>query len=107
TIGHEYVLDDNYAISRNQFVQQGLSGIPKIMTVDFWYFNNQNLGYYRPLSLITFAIENEFFGNNPHVSHFDNALLYGLTGFTLFLFLLQLLPKKHPALAFLIGLIFM
>jgi tetratricopeptide (TPR) repeat protein len=106
TVANGYVLDDNYAIQKNLYVQDGFGGIPKIFTVDFWYFANLKLGYYRPLSLITFAIEHEFFGNSPGVSHFDNAVLYGVTGFMLCLFLIRLLPTCHPAFAFFTGLLF-
>jgi len=107
TVRNGYALDDFNAIPKNQFVMQGISGIPKLMTIDFWYFENLNLGYYRPLSLITFAIEHSFFGDNPSINHFDNALLYGLSGFILFMFLMQLFPSRHPGFAFLICLIFM
>ncbi|MEI7982905.1 MAG: tetratricopeptide repeat protein, partial [Bacteroidota bacterium] len=79
-----YVLDDYSAITINRFVQEGLAGIPKLMTVDFWHFSNMKLGYYRPLSLITFAMEYQFFGANPHVSHFFNALLFAITVFLMF-----------------------
>ena len=106
TIQNGYILDDTAAIKTNKFVQQGISGIPDIMKVDFWYFENEKLGYYRPLSLITFALEIEFFGNNPHVSHFDNVLLFAFTGLFLFLLLMELFPSKNPFYAFLIGLIF-
>jgi len=106
TLGHGYVLDDSNAITKNLFVQEGISGIPKLFTVDFWYFENVKLGYYRPLSLVTFAIEHAFFGNNAHVSHFDNALLYGVTGFLLCLLLIQIFAGKHPAFPFLITLVF-
>jgi len=107
TIKNGYALDDFYAIPKNEFVMQGINGIPKLMTIDFWYLLNSKLGYYRPLSLITFAIENSFFGENTAVNHFDNALLYGLSGFMLFMFLMQLFPTRHPAFAFLISLVFM
>jgi len=107
TIRNGYALDDFNAIPKNQFVMEGIPGIPKLMTIDFWYFENLNLGYYRPLSLITFAIEHAFFGDNPSINHFDNALLYGLSGFILFLFLMQMFPTRHPGFAFLICLIFM
>jgi len=107
TVGNQYVLDDNNSILQNSYVQEGFRGIPKLMTVDYWFFAGMNLGYYRPLSLISFAIEHQLFGNNPYISHFDNALLYGLTGFALFLLLLQLFPKKHKAFSFLICLLFL
>ena len=106
TISNQYALDDNNSIIQNNYVQEGFSGIPKLMTIDYWYFAGMNLGYYRPLSLITYAIEHQFFGNDPHVSHFDNALLYGLSGLLLFMFLLQIFPKKHISFSFLICLLF-
>lgn len=107
TVKNGYALDDFNAIPKNAFVMEGIPGIPKLMTIDFWYFENLNLGYYRPLSLITFAIEHSFFGEDPSVNHFDNALLYGLSGFVLCLFLIQLFPSRNPAFAFLISLVFM
>ena len=73
TFHHGYVLDDYSAITINRYVQEGFAGIPKLMTVDFWHFSNMQLGYYRPLSLITFAMEYQFFGASPQLSHFFNV----------------------------------
>ena len=106
TVKHDYVLDDVGAITGNEFVTQGISGIPKILSVGMWHFDNVNLGYYRPLSMITFAIENQFFPGNPHVSHLGNVLLYALTGFFLCLLLMNLFRNFNPAFAFLITLLF-
>ena len=94
TIKHEYVLDDAGAITGNQFVLEGFKGIPKILNVGMWHFDNVNLGYYRPLSMITFAIENQFFLGNPHVSHFGNVLLYSLTGFFVCMLLMNLFKNN-------------
>ena len=107
TIKHDYALDDVGVIRENQFVQQGIKGIPKIMSIDMWHFDNMNLGYYRPLSLITFAIENEFFPNNPHISHLNNVLLYALTGFFLCLLLMRIFKTVSPFFSFLIVLLFL
>ena len=103
TIGHSYVLDDAGVITENQFVQQGVKGIPEIFKSDLWHFANVNLGYYRPLSLVSFAVENEFFPNNPQVSHLTNVLLYALTGFFLCLFLMSLFNKFHPAFSLIVS----
>ena len=89
TIKHDYVLDDVGAITGNEYVMDGIKGIPKILSVGMWHFDNVNLGYYRPLSMITFAIENQFFPKNPHVSHLGNVLLYAITGFFLCLLLID------------------
>ena len=106
TIKHEYVLDDAGAITGNQFVLEGFKGIPKILNVGMWHFDNVNLGYYRPLSMITFAIENQFFLGNPHVSHFGNVLLYSLTGFFVCMLLMNLFKNIHPFFSFIITLLF-
>lgn len=106
TVKHDYVLDDVGAITGNEYVMEGISGIPKILSVGMWHFDNVNLGYYRPLSMITFAIENEFFPNNPHVSHLGNVILYAMTGFFLCLLLMNLFKNFHPLFSFIVTLLF-
>ncbi|MFH1005029.1 MAG: tetratricopeptide repeat protein [Bacteroidota bacterium] len=106
TIKHEYVLDDVGAITSNPNVTEGISGIPKILNVGMWHFDNVNLGYYRPLSMITFAVENEFFQQNPHVSHLGNVILYALTGFFLCLLLMKMFRNFHPIFSFIVTLLF-
>ena len=105
TIPHDYTQDDAIVITDNTFTQQGISGIPGILTNDtfFGFFNDPskaNLvsgGRYRPLTLVMFALEREFFGQSPVVGHLINALLYGLTGVYLFwLFLKFFPPRKRP-----------
>src|SRR6185295_7769567 len=107
TVKHEYVLDDVGAITGNEYVTQGISGIPKILSVGMWHFVNLNLGYYRPLSMITFAIENEFFPGNPHVSHLGNVILYATTGFFLCLLLVKIFGNFHAIYSFIVTLLFM
>ncbi len=106
TFGHQYALDDIAAIGQNLFVKQGLKGLPDLMRTEFWHFSNISLGYYRPLSLITFALEQQFFGDkHPEYSHMINAALYGLTGVCLGALLQKWLPGK-VVIAFLVGLVF-
>lgn len=105
TFNNEYALDDIAAINQNLFVKQGFKGIPDLLRTEFWHFSNISLGYYRPLSLITFAIEQEYFKDSPHISHVINALLYGLTGLVIGV-LLQKWFTGQAVVAFLIGLLF-
>jgi tetratricopeptide (TPR) repeat protein len=105
TFGHQYALDDIAAVEQNLFVKKGLAGIPDLMRTEFWHFSNISLGYYRPLSLITFAVEQEFFKDNPNISHIINAVLYALTGLVIGILLQKWLPKQTIT-AFLIGLVF-
>jgi tetratricopeptide (TPR) repeat protein len=96
TISNEYALDDSIVITENSFTRQGFEGIDEILKNDSFtgFFGKQKKlvsgGRYRPLSIVTFAIEYEFFGKNPHVSHFINVLLYGLTGLIIYLIFIKL-----------------
>ena len=105
TFGHKYALDDIAAVGQNLFVKKGIAGIPDLLRTEFWHFSNISLGYYRPLSLITFALEQEYFKDNPGISHMINAGLYGLTGLVLGGLLQKWLPRQTMS-AFLIGLVF-
>ncbi len=106
SIAHEYALDDSAAITEHQYVKQGIRGIPKLMTLDFWYSTGRPLGYYRPLSLITYAIEYQFFGLSPHISHLVNVLLFSLIVFVLFLLLSKLFNGYNLLFPLLTALIF-
>lgn len=96
TLQHEYSVDDAIVITENMYTQQGVKGIKDILTHDTFlgFFKvEKNLvagGRYRPLSLVTFAIEKEYFGDSPHTSHFINVLMYALCGIFIYLMLKQL-----------------
>lgn len=101
TFTHQYAVDDTIVITKNTLTQQGLEGIPKIMTTDAFYgffgdgYKLVAGGRYRPLSIVTFAIEVEIFGpDKPYISHMINVLLYGLLGVLLFYTLMLMFPHK-------------
>ena len=104
TFNNDYALDDAIVITENQFTKQGFAGIDDILSKETFvgYFGVQKSlvagGRYRPLSLVTFAIEYELFGANPFVSHFVNVLLYALTGIVILFLFYQLfsLPQLRP-----------
>ncbi len=70
TVYNDYALDDSIIIIQNLNVQEGISGIPAIMTTNAFqgYMDMTGVeiplagGRYRPLSIVTFAIEQSFFG---------------------------------------------
>lgn len=118
TLGHLYALDDSIVISDNAFTRKGVAGIGDIFTHDTFrgYFQTEkNLvsgGRYRPLSLATFALEYQFAGAAPRLSHFVNVLLYGITGALLYVVLFRLVGSAKQAAwwssaPFLVTLLFM
>lgn len=100
-----YVLDDQMVITGNSYTKKGFSGIWDIMTTESFegYFGEKKElvqgNRYRPLSIVTFAIEYGIFGDtNPWVSHFVNILLYALTGILMMVVLTMLFRnyKSNP-----------
>ncbi len=111
TFYHEYVYDDIIVIQQNSIVQKGISGIPELLTLDSFYGYDKGQseltgGRYRPLSLITFAIEKEFWNDNATPAHILNVFLYALCCVLLFITLQCLLPAFSPIIIFLASLLF-
>ena len=99
TYNFDYTLDDQIVYSKNRFVDKGFGGIKEIMTKETFagYFKDQqNLlsgSRYRPLSVVTFAIEKGIWGGGPAAAHTINWLLYALSAF--FVFLLSRKMLRH------------
>lgn len=118
-LNYGYVLDDKIVLSENTFTKKGFSGIPELFSTDSFqgYFGEQKDlvqgGRYRPLSLVTFAIEYQFFGLNSSLSHIINVILYGLSGIICFFTLRLLFQEKSKAFktffsfSFLVSLLFL
>src|SRR5689334_4634505 len=70
SFSNKYALDDDIVMRLNDYVQQGFAGIGKIMTTDSYdsFFKSMGSsgelsgGRYRPLSILTFAVEQQLFG---------------------------------------------
>lgn len=94
---HGYVLDDGLVITTNEYIKEGFGGIKSILTTNYAH-GHQGLGFndglYRPLSLVTFALEYAIAGFSPVLSHFIQAVLYALCVFFLFRWLNVLIGKE-------------
>ena len=120
TLGNSYALDDKAVIWSNKFTQKGVAGMPEILKYDsmaglFGTDTNLEGGRYRPLSLLTFAIEIEIFGHEipddyqtkdtyigcPFVQHLVNVLLYCCTLLLLFKVLKKLFRNYETKYEFL------
>ncbi|MBK6447391.1 MAG: hypothetical protein IPF81_19540 [Bacteroidetes bacterium] len=112
TLFHEYALDDAVVLTGNTLVQKGVAGIPEILSHELFYGlekqeSDLSGGRYRPFALIVFALEVQFFGINPFVSHLINVLLFVLLIALLFRLLQKYIFRElNPNLAFLTCLLF-
>ncbi len=121
---NQYALDDGIVIQKNDYVQQGLRGIPKILSTDAYESFYRQMGAkqqlsggrYRPLSVVTFAAEQQFFGSNEEVKplddaafirHFMNVMYYLLSVVFLLYFLRNHVFKEDHLTAFIACLIFL
>ncbi len=142
TFQHEYALDDTIVIVKNEYVHEGFKGVDDILTKDafdsyYRQFNSSNQlsgGRYRPLSIVTFAIEQQFFGAVPpekvdsvlergmsyemkapaeqqflrhmHIRHVFNVLWYMLCVVVLLYFFRYITFRNNHIMAFIAAILF-
>src|SRR5438128_2668470 len=90
---NNYNMDDELVTQNHRLTSKGISAIPEIFRSP--YYEDQ-AGYkyeYRPVVLASFAIEHSLFGDNAHISHLINVLLYSVLCVLLF-FVFQNLLKQ-------------
>jgi hypothetical protein len=107
----QFCMDDLMMITNNSFTKNGISSIPDILTTDFLHgyrgseSNDAASSRWRPLALITHAMEYEWYGLNPMVAHINNIILYVLLIVSIFYFWATYIFKNN-LIGFLIALIF-
>lgn len=107
TLKNGFALDDNIVLKENTLVSKGIQSIPALLSTPhlrgYSIISNDT---YRPLSLVTFAVEFEFFGFDPFPYHFINILLYAGCVILLFLFLNRFFERRKTFVSFIAALLF-
>ncbi len=109
SIWDKYAIDDTLVLTDNKFTLQGVGGIGDLMTKDAFvgFFGERGAslvsgGRYRPLSIVTLAIEVSLTGGlHPGISHFINILLFALTCMLIYGLLKTLIPPKKGTVFYL------
>ena len=107
TLRYDYTLDDPYFTKDNPLVRAGVSSIPQFFTHAAYYgvFKNHDASY-RPLMLISFAVEKTLFDFNPVVSHLINLIIFALQIFCLYKLLRRVFSNYSAYIPFFIMLLF-
>lgn len=106
TLVNNYSIDDGYVTQKENVTAKGLSAIPELFT-SFYGGGKEGLQYdYRPLVKISFAVEHQFFGVNPHTSHFFNIVLYIVCLFLIYQFLMLIVNDNRSRIPFYVALLF-
>lgn len=106
TVTFSYNLDDELVTMQHRLTARGISAIPDIIKSPYY---SDNMGYsydYRPLVLITFAIEHSLFGDKPGVSHLINTLLYGVVCWLVLLWFQRMFKSKGALFPFVAAMLF-
>lgn len=110
SLGNGFVFDDSAVLEQNEFVQQGIAGIPTILTTGSWdgYNADANMHIYRPVQLIVLAFQYEIFGLNPFGYHLVHVLSYAALCVLVFWLLVKLFKEvpQGRLLAFLTSILF-
>lgn len=99
SIGNGYSLDDHLVNDKNPLVQNGISGTREIFT-SYSYREKEYNYEYRPVLLLSFALEHSLLGLNPHTSHVISILLFAVFSFLLFYFLRIAFPLTSQLMIF-------
>lgn len=108
TLQNGFVLDDTMVLKENLYVKQGIKAIPELLATPHMrgYMVIPN-DLYRPLSLVMFAVEYQFFGlEHTGGYHFFNILTFIGCVIMLFLFLDKFFNREKIAIAFIAAFIF-
>lgn len=108
TTTYSYTYDDAVFTTEKSLIGiRGLGAIPGLFThAKNYNFDKSNTGSYRPLLPITFAIEHEFFGFKPSISHFINLVLFALMIMVLYKMLRRMFANQSMYIPFFILLLF-
>ncbi|MEX0322756.1 MAG: tetratricopeptide repeat protein [Puniceicoccaceae bacterium] len=110
SLGNGFVFDDSAVLEQNQFVQQGVAGIPTILTTGSWdgYNADNHMHIYRPVQLMVLALQYELFGLNPFGYHLVHVLSYVALCVLVFWLLVRLFREipQGRMLAFLTAILF-
>ncbi len=105
TLGHDFAWDDKIVIQENDRVQKGFEGIPELTKKYNSELRKDQYGY-RPVTLISFAIDYELSSGQAKFFHFMNVIYFSLLCLVLFFVLQGVFYQFSPLLSFLITILF-
>lgn len=98
SLNNAFVYDDRYLIVQNSFIKN-IKNLPQIFSTNTFYFAPIELGnYYRPIAILSYALDYHIWKISPFGYHFSNVLLHSICGFLFFLLVKLLFDNYRLAL---------
>ncbi len=109
TLSHKFTLDDDFFFLKNKSVAKGVSAIGDFFTHGSLQDFTDVVGLqpYRPVTLLSFAIQKDISGFKLGPAHFVNVLLFSLICVLLFNLLVKIFRKSSIWIPALITLLFL
>ncbi|MBN3038479.1 MAG: tetratricopeptide repeat protein [Candidatus Omnitrophica bacterium] len=82
----EFLWDDFHLVKQNKYITEW-SGLPKVFTGGIGKGAGRTYHFYRPLQLITYMIDYNFWGLNVFGYHLSNVLIHILVAFAVYWFI--------------------
>jgi len=98
SLNNKFVFDDRYLVVNNNFIKH-FSSLTKIFQHSTFYFAPyDDTNYYRPLAILSYALDYSIWRLSPFGYHLINVFLHSICGFLLFLLVLTLFNNFSLAL---------
>lgn len=104
SLNNKFVFDDRYLVVKNTFIKH-IETLPNIFKYNTFYFAPyDDTNYYRPIALLSYALDYGIWKLNPFGYHFTNVLFHSISSFLFFYLILMLFNNFN--LALLCGILF-
>ncbi|MBU1177302.1 hypothetical protein KKH96_02545 [Patescibacteria group bacterium] len=102
TLSGDFVFDDR-SIASHYPIFKDINNLPEVAVMGYW---TEESGLYRPVVLISYALNSAFFGPFAFSFHLINLILYAFIGYLLYLLIRIIFPKKEK-FAYLFSILFL
>ena len=105
TLSNQFALDDDVIFTNNSLVKAGFDDVYGMLSN--FSFEQENVSFsYRPVLVVSFAVQKALFGYDAESAHLVNILLYAITCLVIFFLAKRILGPERWILAFIASLIF-
>jgi Flp pilus assembly protein TadD len=92
---HEFIWDDKIIIPLNEHI--AAFNVPKLFSTDVHHFSYQPSNFYRPLQMVSYAVNYKFGALNTFGYHLVNTLIHTANALVLFLIFARLNERTRSA----------
>lgn len=103
SLKNEFAWDDKYLVINNPYVK-GWAYLPQIFGAQLYQGGQMQSDFYRPLQIVSFAVDHSIWGLNPFGYHLTNLLLHISNSLLVYFILIAI--SASPYLALLTAMLF-